>query len=1105
MFHPTESLLPDAISVDLYSKCLFILTVSERIAQKAGILRNTQAQYSDKIVIPKEEQLHQLQHSVTFTFDEFNDLGRKCGFRTNEYDPFCTPIGQVRIERFLRDFDEGDMIRTPIIKTRSSFIVSDSSALLPSLKHHIINVLEQNGLRDKFAQELRHKAWASVSTHLSWLEALPIKGLEPKEDARLSSVIGAFGFDVDKVMIVCLLTDDLVPRSNVNTIGDSSVLHVKLKELSDIFFLSKNPPNEIMYLFLFCHFLRWTKFQFCQPYYDFPALCLSSATLDIIATLEGGKNLFLYKYAIAQKRIRNRTQIISFDTMDEYGFFRSKKYSYYIGDETQPTMLYLPGDFARAVRTEALIKIDRHAVVTPSRDAITEVIKLHGDNTPVYIPRDIPSAVEVLLEAFTIPIWFVCENEKLSGDPRRIVIEMIEMFSFWLYEMREALELIFLQIKQLYSQFVIQIKIDEKADWNSWRPSEPPLRDEAYLICDITTKEMITVEIYPAIVHKMYGQTNEGERFAIGILLRALGEVVRRNLASDPFGTTSIEQLLNKYAPLGRKKKISTVDTITNPELDPRGIDDPRLVDEMDIESMLDDVGEHVTSLKLKIEDDPGKQATFINEHIVSHLFSELKKEVATYRATDLIETLIGQNEALVREKALIEMQMPMQLEIADQSKISSMFEERSKKISESSIASRFLIEYVAAQPPSGIRPVSEASLDRLVAIAEQIVSWGFTSDLLYYNIGNMKVKLLDSGRVGRTREQYEKALSAFTSQYFTRYSSHLLRVFQKHWSSTIKQVDPPDERTSDLLMEVNTGMLEEFGYTLDDYSNLVGCLHSIALKSDLTIYVGVYENIHQSLTSDGKIPPERIAVLLEALVFEPRTEFFSHPKFSGKHHYYPWRFNRQVSYIRRPLIVELRNGIPYIHFGVRMLWTAFNNFFGTIVSGRLHSQVKSTALQRIISKLREPYGRQFNEKVAQQFKKSENVIVDSNIKRFGKVEMEFGRGQSLGDIDVIVLYPQDKIIDIIECKDLLLSRTPYEFHQELKELFDGPQSHLAKHLRRVEWVRKNLDVVLNRFRIVSKEDWKVRSSIVIDEPLMAPHLSPDPQTRIILYEQIAN
>ena len=52
-------------------------------------------------------------------------------------------------------------------------------------------------------------------------------------------------------------------------------------------------------------------------------------------------------------------------------------------------------------------------------------------------------------------------------------------------------------------------------------------------------------------------------------------------------------------------------------------------------------------------------------------------------------------------------------------------------------MASRFLIEFVTAQPPTGVKPLSDASYENLLAISHHITNFGFSSDLLHLGLAD--------------------------------------------------------------------------------------------------------------------------------------------------------------------------------------------------------------------------------------------------------------------------------------------------------------------------------------------------------------------------------
>src|SRR4026209_199768 len=58
-------------------------------------------------------------------------------------------------------------------------------------------------------------------------------------------------------------------------------------------------------------------------------------------------------------------------------------------------------------------------------------------------------------------------------------------------------------------------------------------------------------------------------------------------------------------------------------------------------------------------------------------------------------------------------------------------------------MASRFVIEYVVAQLPLGVRPLSMDFYDRLQGIANHLVNFGFESDLIFFNLADIKLSVL--------------------------------------------------------------------------------------------------------------------------------------------------------------------------------------------------------------------------------------------------------------------------------------------------------------------------------------------------------------------------
>ncbi len=104
----------------------------------------------------------------------------------------------------------------------------------------------------------------------------------------------------------------------------------------------------------------------------------------------------------------------------------------------------------------------------------------------------------------------------------------------------------------------------------------------------------------------------------------------------------------------------------------------------------------------------PDDERTTVINKAVGFFYNELKKLVASLNPEQLLEYLIAYHEAIVREVAFHRMTIPTRL--ACFSSEPEMIETLSKELPErnkAALASRFVIEYVVAQPPTGIRPFS--------------------------------------------------------------------------------------------------------------------------------------------------------------------------------------------------------------------------------------------------------------------------------------------------------------------------------------------------------------------------------------------------------------
>ena len=207
-----------------------------------------------------------------------------------------------------------------------------------------------------------------------------------------------------------------------------------------------------------------------------------------------------------------------------------------------------------------------------------------------------------------------------------------------------------------------------------------------------------------------------------------------------------------------------------------------------------------------------------------------------------------------------------------------------------------------------------------------------------------------------------------------------------------------------------------------------------------------------------------------------------------------PWRFNRALSYIRRPFLCRDLDDSREILWGIRNCIDAGLYLTDLCINGRL--KANSQEMKKLHSELSKVRGKEFNIRIGKLLERNPDLCLIYPIKKFGDRRMVDSEGKDLGDIDVLAINKKTKKLKIIECKDLALARTPYEMGNELKNIFEGSdneKSIIKKHSRRCDWVKRNLGSVLKYLELDEKANWKIEPIIIVDQELFTPYLRKSP------------
>jgi hypothetical protein len=228
----------------------------------------------------------------------------------------------------------------------------------------------------------------------------------------------------------------------------------------------------------------------------------------------------------------------------------------------------------------------------------------------------------------------------------------------------------------------------------------------------------------------------------------------------------------------------------------------------------------------------------------------------------------------------------------------------------------------------------------------------------------------------------------------------------------------------------------------------------------------------------------ETAKAFIDTLALRPRPKFLS-PGTDA----YPWRYNRDLSCIRRPLIeITGPAGEALLMWSSRRTWFAARYWTELIFTGRL--QGTTQAMKKLRGTIRQDQNKAFEREVAAVFAQSGMPVTGTGVKRISGQRLLSPDGADLGDIDAIALDPASKTIIVAEAKDFEVARIPAELANEAEHLLIGDKSAVRKLSRRAAWVESHLGLVLRHFSVAATATgWRVVPVIATSRSLVSPNV----------------
>ena len=830
---------------------------------------------------------------------------------------------------------------------------------------------------------------------------------------------------------------------------------------------------------------------------------ITFAAFDFIALSQSERwnQLSLLRFAQAIHRQKDSFGPV-INMLDIYSIYKAYGESFYMSDDVRYSRIIIPPDDGmhlifdwKAKRNFQCVDCDRDG------KHLSMSVESALEDKPIFKPSPEVHGYYVVTTAFSVPIWVHCPQVTNRYSHQYEVADLFGMaIVFWLSKL--APQLNDRVSTQFDSPVFIELLFDEdtfdgyrRGDDFTDKPGNPFLlaRDGSIL----------HIQVHRQALSLMAVGTNEGER-------NMMAEIISAMLDLDKCAISSV---LDDKMPMNSAKMILLTDTGKNEIMDPRYLHRPLYISRSMDQFILDCLPEFMADKSLDFDgciDSREEKKAFLNK-LVEILFEKLETEVARYRKPVLLRYLVDINESLLWNREHDGIIVPAKLLcLADTPEKRESYQDHEKELTDASLAARCLAEYVVAHKDMGglLYPGRE-EIEYMMALMHSIVTFGSQSDSLYFDLADVQIEKLKSGRYVITDDLFQEKMEEFAraniEEDINKHISAFPNRLQLKPASSQEQSQGQSNRPAITTEDVNEAFASDWGISYSDIDAFCyGCFCLCLQRNTSSLDIDASSFVSSIMILQPNLNSNKIGLCIKHFSIEPRPSYLKAPEGFRDTEVFPWVYNREISYIRRFILsYDTESGIRRYVLGPRSAMSSLRQLATLLSDGRLQDNTKK--LKALRSRFNDVKGTAFNEDVRELLKKTSTLIVwnwEVKIDINGNLKAD----KNYGDIDVLAYDSVNKVLFAIECKKTEKARNVREMKTELDKYFGKPETnkkgYIEKHIVRHQWLNANKATVADF--IGEKSDFQIKSLIITSEVIPVSYISKiDSPLPIIAMSQI--
>lgn len=549
---------------------------------------------------------------------------------------------------------------------------------------------------------------------------------------------------------------------------------------------------------------------------------------------------------------------------------------------------------------------------------------------------------------------------------------------------------------------------------------------------------------------------------------------------------------IEKFVPNSKKSFAFNLITSENPKIDTYGsfIE----VNDSDIVTINRMFAEYLAGREVKPGVYTGDEAKRINGIIFDYLQILLENTIATFNHR-IIFWAYKQLELIEGKRAINRVKIGMKENRILRYNLKEYTQNQFTSLAHLSSYVKHILQTILKVNPAGEKEITKSDWTFLLGIVAALMETNHIYEYIQYDLSPHKLVISElyeiktekiSDKIDHEKWQGELVDNRIANAQ-NEYKKSLL---QNEENSTNVNEDESSGSTEDEgqytreLMDLDDIYKKEFGFSLAKKIAILNILYRSNFYSpnlQPLSYVSIKDiEKHINFFSEKDIESDEIELIIDDLSL-------NYNSYEDKDMMIPTELLRMKNRLNVCPIIKIRNKYLY---GNQMCKFSYDLWKNEIIDGDFPYKLDNQKIKIKLDELHTINSKQLETDAKDELTKIFGLrYVVANLKKFQIISKTFPQSPPCGEIDILCVDKNNKIIYVFEAKSILQSNRPYIINLTFRDFFGNKGKRYYQKLnKKYDFVLANIGAFLQYFEIEYSVDWKVHKAFVVDKNVFAAY-----------------